>query len=64
MYKEVLRSIEGIEIYPIVALLIFFAFFVGVIVWSVGIDKERLRELSLLPLDGERAKTTGGSDHE
>ena len=64
MYKEVLRSIEGVEIYPIVALLIFFAFFVGVIVWSVRIDKERLRELSLLPLDGEAPKMTGGSDHE
>jgi cytochrome c oxidase cbb3-type subunit IV len=64
MYKEVLRSIEGIEIYPIVALLIFFAFFVGVIIWSARMDKEQLRELALLPLDDEVPKTTGGDDHE
>lgn len=64
MYKEVLRSIEGIEIYPIIALLIFFFFFVGVIVWSARIDKERLRELSLLPLDGEAAQSTEGDGHE
>ncbi|MBT4498438.1 MAG: cbb3-type cytochrome c oxidase subunit 3 [Gemmatimonadetes bacterium] len=64
MYKEVLRSIEGIEIYPIIALLIFFAFFVGVIVWSTRIDKERLRELSILPLDGEAAQTMEGDGHE
>lgn len=51
MYKEVLRSIEGIEIYPIVSLLIFFAFFVGLAAWFFLADKERLRRDALLPLD-------------
>ena len=55
MYKEVLRSIEGIEIYPIVSLLIFFAFFVGLAVWFFAADRERLRRAALLPLDAAPA---------
>jgi cytochrome c oxidase cbb3-type subunit IV len=51
MYKEVLRSIEGIEIYPIISLLIFFVFFVGMAAWFFAADRERLRRASLLPLD-------------
>jgi len=55
MYKEVLRSIEGIEIYPIVSLLIFFAFFVGLAVWFFAADRERLRRAAMLPLESAPA---------
>ena len=57
MYKEVLRSIEGIEIYPIISLLIFFCFFVGLTAWYVMADGDRLQRLARLPLDqdGESA---------
>ena len=51
MYKEVLRSIEGVEIYPIVALLIFFSFFLAVVVRAFTADKEKLRQMAMLPLD-------------
>lgn len=55
MYKEVLRSIEGIEIYPIISLLIFFAFFVCLAVWFFAADRERLRRAALLPLEATPA---------
>jgi len=51
MYKNVLTGIPGIEVYPIVALLMFFAFFVGLIVWYVRVDRARMDEVSRLPLD-------------
>ncbi len=51
MYKEVLASIEGIEIYPIISLVIFFSFFVGLLAWFVLADRDRLQRLARLPLD-------------
>lgn len=62
MYKEVLSAIDGVEIYPIISLLIFFSFFVGVGAWFFLADRERLQRLAQLPLDGEAettAKETG-----
>lgn len=51
MYKEVLRSIEGVEMYPIISLLVFFAFFTVLLGWFFLADRERLNELAALPLD-------------
>ncbi len=51
MYKEVLRSIEGVEIYAIISMLVFFALFVGLLAWFVLADKERLERWARLPLD-------------
>ena len=51
MYKDVLRSIEGVEVYPIISLLVFFAFFTGIMVWFFLADRERLNDLAALPLD-------------
>ena len=44
----------GIEIYPIIALLIFFVFFVGLITWTFTYRKEAINELSMMPLDEEQ----------
>ncbi len=54
MYKNVLSSIPGIEYYPIVALVIFFAFFIGLIVWYVRVDRRALDVAARMPFeDGE-----------
>lgn len=53
MYKEVLRSIDQVAIWPIISLVIFFAFFIGM-VWRVyATDKEQVNEISELPLHDE-----------
>lgn len=49
--KGHLTSIDGIEIYPIISLVIFVAFFVGVIVYLVKTDKKKINELKQMPLD-------------
>ena len=49
--KHNLETIEGIETYPIAALLIFFIFFVGLAIWVLSYKKEKIDELSQLPLN-------------
>lgn len=52
--KHNMETIMGIEIYPIIALLIFFVFFVGLITWTFTYRKEAINELSMMPLDDEQ----------
>lgn len=49
--KHNLETIEGIESYPIAALLIFFIFFVGLGIWVLSYKKEKIDELSQIPLN-------------
>ncbi|MBN7812361.1 cbb3-type cytochrome c oxidase subunit 3 [Algoriphagus sp. H41] len=51
MYKEILRSIENVEIYPIISLLIFVLFFVGVFIWVVFTPQDHIKHMENLPLD-------------
>jgi hypothetical protein len=51
MYKEILRSIENIEIYPIISLLIFVTFFVGMFIWVVRVPKSYVDHMEALPMD-------------
>lgn len=46
-------SIEGIDIYPMISLLIFFLFFVAVLYYVKTMDKKSVTEISALPLDLE-----------
>lgn len=51
MYKEVLRSIENIEIYPVISLLIFVVFFVGMFIWVLRVPKTYIDHMKSLPMD-------------
>jgi cbb3-type cytochrome oxidase subunit 3 len=51
MYKNVLASIPGIEYYPIVALVLFFSFFIGLTVWYFKADRQRLSVQANQPFD-------------
>ena len=46
-------SIAGIEIFPIISLLIFFIFFVGLFYWVVTAKKEYINTVSNIPLDNQ-----------
>ena len=41
MYKEILRSIAGIEIFPVVSLLLFVTVFTVVLVWTCSASTAR-----------------------
>ncbi|WP_081211002.1 CcoQ/FixQ family Cbb3-type cytochrome c oxidase assembly chaperone [Salegentibacter sediminis] len=49
--KGNLEAIDGVTIYPIISLLIFFIFFVALFWWVFTTKKEHINEVSQLPLD-------------
>ncbi|MDD5151347.1 MAG: CcoQ/FixQ family Cbb3-type cytochrome c oxidase assembly chaperone [Flavobacterium sp.] len=49
--KHNMETIEGISSYPVTALIIFFAFFVGLAFWVLSYKKEKIDELSQIPLN-------------
>ena len=54
MYRNVLQTIEGIGIYPIISMLIFFSIFMSAIIWFFKADKKHLQRMAELPLDQNR----------
>jgi len=64
MFKEVLQSIEGVEFYSIVSMVIFILFFVGMTIWLFKVDKKYIKTMSELPLEednNEFSNLTGGT---
>ncbi|MEO8446182.1 MAG: cytochrome C oxidase Cbb3 [bacterium] len=51
MFKQYFEVIEGIDIYPLISLIIFFVFFLLVIVWFFKANKGHLKEMEMIPLD-------------
>ncbi len=51
--KNYMDSMEGIEIYPIISLLIFFTFFVVLFWWVITAKKDYINTVSNLPLDNQ-----------
>ncbi|AXG72893.1 CcoQ/FixQ family Cbb3-type cytochrome c oxidase assembly chaperone [Flavobacterium arcticum] len=52
--KHNMDTISGIEIYPIISLLIFFIFFVGLYTWVFTYKKEKIDEMNHLPFSDEK----------
>ncbi|MFY7730617.1 MAG: CcoQ/FixQ family Cbb3-type cytochrome c oxidase assembly chaperone [Flavobacterium sp.] len=51
--KHNLETISGVEIYPILSLLIFFIFFVMLYTWTMTYKREKINELSNIPFSDE-----------
>lgn len=49
--KHNMETIAGVEVYPIISLLIFFIFFVGLTIWVLSYKKEKIEEMSQIPLN-------------
>ncbi len=49
--KHHMESIVGIEIFPLISLIIFVVFFIGLFIWIIKSDKQEMDEISRLPLD-------------
>lgn len=49
-----LTSIAGIEIFPLISLLIFFGFFVVLAVWLLRTDKKRMNDLAAMAIEPEQ----------
>ncbi len=60
MIKDVLISIAGIEIFPILSLVLFLTVFVGVLVRVVRLEDAFVEHMGALPLDDESCNTDIG----
>lgn len=49
--KKHMETIDGVEIYPMISLLIFFIFFAGLYWWVFTAKKEYIKEVSKIPLE-------------
>jgi cytochrome c oxidase cbb3-type subunit 4 len=54
MYKEVLRSIDNIAIWPVISFVIFFLFFLGLLWWTFSVDKNFIARMSNMPMDDDQ----------
>ncbi|MCL5128791.1 MULTISPECIES: CcoQ/FixQ family Cbb3-type cytochrome c oxidase assembly chaperone [unclassified Algibacter] len=55
--KYHMESIDGIEIYPIISLIIFFTFFVLLFWWVITAKKDYIQNVSNLPLETQNDET-------
>ncbi len=53
MIQKVLSSIGGVGNYGVIAVILFFIVFLGVLFWAFGLRKTYLDRMSQLPLEGD-----------
>lgn len=51
MYKELLRAIPGIGIFPVISLCVFLAVFGLSVAYALRLDRSRISRMSHLPLE-------------
>ena len=62
MYKETLRSIAGIGLFPVVSLVLFITVFVLAVIRAIRVERTDAEHLASLPLHGGEAATAAGQD--
>ncbi len=50
MFSQNLSSIDGVSIFPIISLVLFFVIFSGVLFWVLKKDKSYMENLANMPL--------------
>jgi Ca2+/Na+ antiporter len=53
LIKELLQSVEGVSVYPIISLIVFVLFFVIILVWMLKVDKNYIKKMENLPFEKE-----------
>ncbi len=51
MYKNVLQNIDNIAIWPVISFVIFFAFFAGLLLYVLLVDKKFINHMKSMPLE-------------
>jgi hypothetical protein len=64
MIEHVLHDLNGIEIFGIISICLFFAFFTGMLFWAGRLKKTYLNSMQDLPLDGGEKFSHEDSTHE
>ena len=56
--KQYAEKMDHVAVYPMILLFIFFLFFVVLLVYVKKMDKQRIIELSNIPLDTDETTTS------
>jgi cytochrome c oxidase cbb3-type subunit 4 len=54
MFKHYFERVAGIEFFPLLSLVIFVLFFVGLLIWVFRVNKGYIHEMSNLPLKDDQ----------
>jgi cytochrome c oxidase cbb3-type subunit 3 len=54
MISKYLSSIDGISIFPVIGLIVFFGLFIFIIVRTVRMDKKFITQMGNLPLENNK----------
>ena len=63
MIKSILTSIEGIGLYPVLALVLFIVLFLAVLIRVARMDSALVRQLEQLPFDTPALSDGKEEDH-
>jgi hypothetical protein len=58
MIKNVIETLGGIDVYGIISVCFFFAFFTGMLCWAFRLNKGYLNSMRELPLDDGSVRNT------
>jgi len=64
MFKDYLQSIEGVEVYAIISMIIFITFFIGIVIWLFKVDKQYINKMRELPLEKDSSMNFGEVHHK
>ncbi len=69
MFKNILSSLENVNTYGVISIVLFFTFFCGMLIWAFCLKKNYLTSMEALPLDDGTAtpsstSTLKNSSHE
>ena len=65
MIKNVLSEIGGVGLYGVISISLFFAVFIGMLIWVCLMKQSFVQSMSALPLhDGEIKSNRKGTSHE
>ena len=53
MIKETLQSLAGVEIFPIISLLLFVIIFALVVIWTFSLDNDVISEMERIPIEND-----------
>lgn len=51
MFKYYFEQVNNVEIWPIMSLIIFVSFFIGLLIWVMKADKKYIQAMSNMPLN-------------
>lgn len=63
MFRHIFELVDGVAVYPVIALIIFFTFFLLMLWWLVQMDRDYVRHMEELPLDNPSYSNNGGKQH-